>query len=172
MKFPAAMALSQVDLTGYPHTACIHFIPCSVEGRSYTLFAISSACQAFLDGVLGCHCPLFWTSGMRYHPCSSRTPMSSGAPLHLMSTSVSLCTVTPVLVKIDMVPSSDVFPTLINDVGKLVNVSAVVARFDNFGKESCVTFFDLHFPPFATSTFLLDEHRMGIHASFLLSWLT
>ena len=29
MKFPAAMALSHVDLTGYPHTACIHLIPCS-----------------------------------------------------------------------------------------------------------------------------------------------
>ena len=131
MKFPAAMALSHVDLTGYPHTACIHFIPCSVDGRSYTLFAFSSACRAFLDGVLGSHCPLFWINGMRYRPCSTRTPMSIGAPLHLMSTSVSLCTVTPVFVKIDMVPSSDVFPTLINDVGKFVNVSAVVARFDS-----------------------------------------
>ncbi len=59
MKFLAAMALSHVDLTGYPHTACIHFIPCSVDGRLYTLFAFSSECQAFLDGVLGCHCPLF-----------------------------------------------------------------------------------------------------------------
>ena len=59
MKFPAAMALSHVDLTGYLHTACIHFIPCSVDGRLYTLFAFSSACRAFLDGVLGCHCPLF-----------------------------------------------------------------------------------------------------------------
>ena len=59
MKFPAAMALSYVDLTGYLHTACIHFIPCSVDGRLYTLLACSSACCAFLDGVLGCHCPLF-----------------------------------------------------------------------------------------------------------------
>ena len=172
MKFPAAMALSHVDLTGYPHTACIHFIPCSVEGRSYTLLAFSSACRAFLDGVLGCHCPLFWINGMRYRPCSSRTPMSSGAPLHLMSTSVSLCTVTPVLVKIEMVPSSDVFPTLINDVGKLVNVSAVVARFDSCGKGSRVTFFALHVSPFATLTFLFDERKMGMHASFLSSSLT
>ena len=109
---------------------------------------------------------------MRYRPCSSRTPMSSGAPLHLISTSVSLCTVTPVLVNMEMVPSSEVFPTLINDVGKLVNVSAVVARFDNCGKGSRVTFFALHVPPFATSTFLLDGRRMGILASFLSSSLT
>ena len=100
--------------------------------------------------------------------------MSSGAPLHLISTSVSLClcTVTPVLVNMEMVPSLEVFPTLINDVGKLVNVSAVVARFDNCGKGSCVTFFALHVPPFATSTFLLDGRRMGILVSFLSSSLT
>ena len=57
--------------------------------------------------------------------------MSIEAPLHLMSTSVSLSTVTPILVKMKMVPSSEVFPTLINNVGKPVNVSACVARFDN-----------------------------------------
>ena len=85
MKFPAAMSLSHVDFTGYPHTACIHFIPYSVDGKSYTLFAFSSACRALLDGVIGFHRPLFWMSGMRYCPCSSRTPMSSVAPLHLMS---------------------------------------------------------------------------------------
>ena len=173
MKFPAAMALSHVDLTGYPQTACIHFIPCSVDSRLYTLLAFSRACQAFLDGVLGCHCPLFWMSGMWYCPCSSCTPMSSGAPLHLMSTTVSLCTVTPVLVKMEMVPLLEVFPTLISDVGKLVNVSAFVARFDNCGKEgSRITFFALHVSPFATSTFLFDERKMGIHASFLSSLLT
>ena len=98
--------------------------------------------------------------------------MSSAAPLHLMSTSVSLCTVTLVFVKMDMEPSLEVFPTLISEVGKLVNVSAVVARFENCGKGSRVTFFALHFPPFATSTFLLDGRRMGIHASFLSSLLT
>ena len=109
---------------------------------------------------------------MQYCPCLSHTPMSSGAPLHLMSTSVSLCTVTPVFVKMDMVPSSEVLPKLISEVGKLVNVSAVVACFENCGKGSCVTFFALHLPPFTTSTFLLDERRMGIHASFLSSLLT
>ena len=67
--------------------------------------------------------------------------MSSGAPLHLMSTYVSLCTVTPFLVKMEMVPLLEVFSTLISDVGKLVNVSAFVARFDNCGKGSRVTLF-------------------------------
>ena len=156
MKFPAAMALNHVDLTGYPHTACILFLPCSVDGRLYSLLAFSSLCRAFLDGVLGCHCPFFWMSGMRYFPCSSRTPMSRGAPFHLMSTSVSLCSVTSVLVKMEIVPSSEVFPTLICDVGKLVKVSAFVARFDNCGKGSRVTFFALHVSPFNTPNFLYD----------------
>ncbi len=77
-----------------------------------------------------------------------------------MRPSVSLCTVTPVFVNMAMVPLLEVFPTLISDVGKLVNVSAVVARSDNCGKGSCVTLFALHLPPFATSTFLLDERRI------------
>ena len=98
--------------------------------------------------------------------------MSSGDPLHLMSTSVSLCTVIPVFVNMEMVPLSEVFPTLISDVEKLVNVSAVVARFDNCGKRIRVTFFALHVFPFATPTFLFDERKMGIHASFLLYFLT
>ena len=67
---------------------------------------------------------------------------------------------------------SEVFPMLINDVGKLVNVSACVARFDNWGKGSQVTCFALHVSPFATLSFLFDERKMGIHASFLSSLLT
>ena len=106
---------------------------------------------------------------MRYLPCLSRTPMSSGAPLHWMSTSVSLSKVTPVLVKMEMVPSLEVFPTLINDLGKLVNMSAFVTRFDNCGKGSHVTFFALHVSPFAILTCLFDERKMGMHASFLSS---
>ena len=109
---------------------------------------------------------------MQYCPFLFRNPMNSGDPLHLMSTSVSLCAVTPVLVKMEMVPSSEVFSSLINNVGKLVNVSAFVACFYNCGKGSRVTFVALHVPPFATLTFFLDERRMGIHASFLLSLLT
>ena len=108
---------------------------------------------------------------MRYRPCSSHTPMSIGAPLHLISTSVSLCTVTPFFVKMEMVLSSNVFPTFIDDVGKLVNVSACVAHFDSCGKGSCVTCFALHVSPFATPTCLLDERKMGMCASFLLSLL-
>ena len=131
MKFPAAMALSHVDFTGYPHTACIHLIPCSVDGKSYTLFAVSNFRRSFFDGVRGCHCPRCCMSGMRYRPCSSRIPISIGAFLYLINTSVSLCTVTPVLVKMEMVPSSAVLPTLISEVGKLLNVSAFAARFDN-----------------------------------------
>ena len=95
--------------------------------------------------------------------------MSIGAPLHLISTSVSLCTVMPVLVSMEMVLLSEVSPTLINDVGKLVNVSACVARFDNCGKGSQVTRFALHVLPFATPTCLFDERKMGMCASFLLS---
>ena len=109
---------------------------------------------------------------MRYLPCLSRTPFSSGVPLHLISTSSSLCTVTPVLVNMEMVPLSEVFPTLIRDVGKMVNLSAVVARFDHCGKGSHVTFFALQVSPFATPTFVFDERKMGMHASFLSSLLT
>ena len=78
--------------------------------------------------------------------------MSNRAPLHLMSKSVSLCTVTPVLVKMEMVPSSEVFPTLISDIGKLVNVYAFVARFDNCGKGSRVTFLRQEGAHFRTQT--------------------
>ena len=53
-----------------------------------------------------------------------------------------------------------------------MNVSAFVARFDNCGKGSRVTFFALHVSPFTTPTFLFDERKMGIHASFLSSLLT
>ena len=172
MKFPAAMALSHVDLTGYPHTACIHLIPCSVDGRSYTLPAISSALRFFLDGFSGCHCPRFWMSGMRYRPCSSLTPTKSGALVHRISTSVSLWTVTPVLVKMEMVPSSAVFPTLMSDVGKSLNVSARDARSDNCVKGSFVTFSALHISPFATITRLVDFRRIGNPAAFLSFSLT
>ena len=77
-----------------------------------------------------------------------------------------------VLVKMEMVPLTEVFPRLINDVGKLVNVSACVARFDNCGKGSWLTCFALHESRFATPTCLLDERKMGMCASFLLSLLT
>ena len=65
--------------------------------------------------------------------------MNSGLFLHVMSTSFLLCTVTPSLVKIDIVPSLAVFPTLIRDVGNSLNVSACLAFDDNDGKDKLVT---------------------------------
>ena len=98
--------------------------------------------------------------------------MSIGLPLHLMSTSVSLCTVTSVLVKIEMVPLSEVFPTLINDVRMLMNVSACVALFDTAGNGRWVTGFALNVMLLATPNRLLHAWKMGIRASFLSSLLT
>ncbi len=51
-----------------------------------------------------------------------------GLPLHVMRMSCSLCTVTPSLVKIDIMPSSAVLPTLISESGNSVNVSACLAE--------------------------------------------
>ena len=48
------------------------------------LCAWLSAWRAFLDACRGCHCPWRCTSGMRYRPCFSRTPMNSGLFLHVM----------------------------------------------------------------------------------------
>jgi hypothetical protein len=50
--------------------------------------------------------------------------MRMGLPLHVMSTSSSLNTVTPFLVNTDMVPLLETLPTLINNVGKSWKVSA------------------------------------------------
>ncbi len=63
-----------------------------------------------------------------------------GLPLHVMSTSSSLNTVTPVLVKTDMVPLSEVLPTLISNVGKFWKVSACLAHADSLwnGSQVCI----------------------------------
>ncbi len=55
-------------------------------------------------------------------------PMRMGLPLHVMSTSSFLNTVMSVLVKTEMVPSSEVLPMLINNVEKFWKVSACLAR--------------------------------------------
>ena len=68
---------------------------------------------------------------MRYQPLSSRMPINIGSPLHVMSTSCSLCTVTPSFVNIDIVPLSDILPTLISELGKSLNESALVAWSDS-----------------------------------------
>ena len=94
--------------------------------------------------------------------------MNSGLFLHVMSTSLLSCTVTPSLVKIDIVPLSAVFPTLIRDVGNLLNVSACLAFYDNNGKGKLVTCFPLLFSPLATMTCLVDGRNIGRHAASLL----
>ena len=98
---------------------------------------------------------------MRYRPWSSLTPIRMGFPFIRMSTSCSLCTVTPLFVKMDIVPSSDVLPTLINECGNYVNVSAVLADVDKDLNGSCVVNFALHVSPLATFTFLLDLRKIG-----------
>ena len=97
--------------------------------------------------------------------------MKSGLCLHVMRTPFSLCTVTPSLVKIDILPSLAVFPTLMTDVGNSLNVSACCAFDDNDGKGKLVTCWPLLFSPLATMTRLVDGPNMGRRAaslSFLL----
>ena len=97
--------------------------------------------------------------------------MNSGLFLHVISTSFSSCTVTPSLVKIDIVPSLDVFPARMRDVGNSLNVSACLAFDDNNGKGKLVTCWHLLFSPLATMTRLVDGRNIGRRAaslSFLL----
>ena len=56
----------------------------------------------------------------------SRLLIRIGAPLHVISTYSSLCTVTPFFVKMEILPSSDVLLTLKSEDGKLSKVSASV----------------------------------------------
>ena len=78
-----------------------------------------------------------------------------------MNTSCSLCTVTPLFVKMDSIPLSAVLPTLMNECGNSVNVLAVLADVDIVWNGSCVTSFALRVLPLATFTFLLDLRRIG-----------
>ena len=61
----------------------------------------------------------------------------------------SLYTVTPSLVKIEMLPSSAIFPTLISNVGDSSDVSAYASLLESCRNGSVV-------PPLATPTFLAD----------------
>ncbi len=88
------------------------------------LLACWRALRACLDGRLGCLCPHCCINGIWYWPHSSHTLMRMCLPLHVISKSSSLKTVTPVLVNTDMVASLEVLPMLINDVGKSWKVSA------------------------------------------------
>ena len=74
---------------------------------------------------------------------------------HVMSTSSSLYTVTPSLVKMDTLPLSDVLPTLISDVGNYVNMPASAALLENCGNCSVVTYLPLQALPLDTTTFCL-----------------
>ena len=80
--------------------------------------------------------------------------MNSGLFLHVINTSF-------LLVKIDIVPSSAVFPTLMRDVGKSLNVSVCLAFDDNDGKGKLVTCWPLLFSLLATMTRLVDGRNIG-----------
>ena len=130
-----------------------------------------SAFHACLDERRGCHCPRCCINGIRYRPWLSLMPMRMGLPLHVMSTSSSLCTVTPSLVKIDMVPSSESLPTLMSDVGKSSNVSALLALGLRPLNGRLVTCFAWLHSPLATATRLVDLFKIGrlaLHLSFSL----
>lgn len=73
---------------------------------------------------------------------------------------------TPSLVKIEIVPSSAVLPTLINEVGKSLNVSACLAFGDRCLNGKMVTCCAVLVPPFATPTRLFDLRRIGSPACF------
>ena len=169
MKFPALIAFSHVYLTGYPHTACIHLIACSVNGKSQTLLACCSALFMRLLGARGCQLPCCCINGMQYCPLSSLTPISIGVPLHVMRKSFSLCTVTPSLVKIDRLLLLQVLPRLISNVRKSWNVSACAASFDSCSNGTLVTCYLLRVSPLATPTCFVDCRSIGSFA-FCLSF--
>ena len=78
-----------------------------------------------------------------------------------MSTSSYLCMVTPYFVNMDTLPSPDVLPTLISEVGNSSNMSASAASLKNFCNVSDVTYLLLQAPPLATPTFLSDIINIG-----------
>ena len=81
-----------------------------------------------------------------------------------MRMSCSLCTATPLFLKMDIVPLSAVLPTLIDECGNSVNLLSALADVDNDWNGSCVVNFSLHVLPLATFTFLLDLSGIGICA--------
>ena len=68
---------------------------------------------------------------------------------------------TPSLVNIYTLPFSDVFPTLISEVGDYSNLSASANLMDSCGNCSDVTYLPLQAPPLATPTFLSDLLDIG-----------
>ena len=163
------MAFIHVGLTGYTHTVCIHLIASSLDGRSYTLCSSCSCLITAFVGLRGCHCPWSWVNGIRYLPRSSFLPTRMVFLWHVMSKSSSLYSVTPSLVKMDKLPSSAVFSTLISDVGNYSNVSASAAFLESCGNGSEVTYLALQAPSLATPTFLYDIINIG-RPNFVLSF--
>jgi hypothetical protein len=97
--------------------------------------------------------------------------MRMGLPLHDMRMSSSLNTLMLSFVKTETVPSSDVLPTLIRDVGKSWNVSACLDHADSLQKGSWVTYFALLVSPLVTPTHHVNGCRIGrpaLHWSCLL----
>ena len=73
----------------------------------------------------------------------------------------SLYTVTPSLVKIEMLPSSAIFPTLISNVGDSSNVSAYASLLESCRNGSVVRYLSFQASPLATPTFLADSRNIG-----------
>jgi len=69
--------------------------------------------------------------------------------------------VTPSFVKIDIVPLSDVLPTLISELGKSLNESALAARSDNCLNGRRLTCLAVLVPPFVTPTRFVDGRKIG-----------
>ena len=87
-------------------------------------------------------------------------------PLHVMRTSVSLCTLTPSMVNTEMVPVSDVWPTLMSEWGKSLNVSASVILGSRCGMGNVVTLEPRLTLQLATHTRFLERRKMGRPAVF------
>ncbi len=87
--------------------------------------------------------------------------MQIGSPLHVMRMSFFLNTLTASFMKTETVPSSDVLPTLIRDVGKSWNVTACLDCADSLQKGTWVTYLALLVPPLATPTCRVDGLRIG-----------
>ncbi len=125
------------------------------------LLACRSPFHACLDGRRGCQWPRCCINGIRYHPWLSWMPMRIDSPFHVMRMSSSLNTLTPSFVKTKTVPSSELLPMLIRDVGKSWNVSACLNCVDSFQKGSWVTYLALLVLPFATPTCRVEGLRIG-----------
>ena len=161
------MAFIHMDLTTYTYTACINLTASSLDGRSHMLCACCSFIFASFVGLHDCHCLWYWDNGIWYLSCSYPLPMRMGFIWHVISTYYSLYTVTSYLVKMDTLPSSAVFPTLISDVGNYSNVSDSAALLESCGNVSVVTYLPLQVPPLDTPTFVSDIINIGRPNLFL-----